>query len=326
IEEANSNKEDEDDVPLRKSFAATLYDDDDDVDDLLEFLDTGESSEPSLSADATENCVESAAVAMIRNRRFTHLHEQINQGKLAINPDFCSLFDKVHFNWQAFQPATSETVKQNKKWQKTLQIEKEKGRNAILNGGEDTQGRSQADSDVVLVVTGTQNDVVTDSPAVTVVPVSVPTIQEIQCKVGRSIWLQIITCVQLTQQMRTEDEKFNALLGRLRRGRGTDADYELLLTRVVDRGEVESFLNTIDWKRAPMLVFGNELRTLLNNLAVTSRSLEINEAVVICPSIDTIKSNLIDSPILHKFVQALPDNETGGLPCILPLVKSTNLY
>ncbi|CAF0849477.1 unnamed protein product [Didymodactylos carnosus] len=120
--------------------------------------------------------------------------------------------------------------------------------------------------------------------------------------------------------MRTEDEKFNALLGRLRRGRGTDADYELLLTRVVGGGEVES-LNTIDWKQAPMLVFGNELRTQLNNLAATSRSLEINEAVVICPSVDTIKSNLIDSPILHKFVQALPDNKPGDLPSILPLVK-----
>ncbi|CAF4492505.1 unnamed protein product, partial [Didymodactylos carnosus] len=175
--EASANKEDEDDVPPRKSFAATLYYDDDDVDDLLEFLDTGESSEAPLSTDATENYIESAAVVMIRNRRFTHLHEQINQGKLAISPDFCSLFDKLRFNEQAFQPATSETVKQNKKWQKTLQIEKEKARNAILNGGEDTQGSSQADSDVVIVVTATQNDVITDSPAVIVAPVSVPTIQ-----------------------------------------------------------------------------------------------------------------------------------------------------
>ncbi|CAF4563747.1 unnamed protein product [Didymodactylos carnosus] len=71
IEETNSNKEDEGDVPLRKNFAATLYDDDDDVDDLLEFLDTGESSERPLSADATENSyVESAAKAMIWNGRF----------------------------------------------------------------------------------------------------------------------------------------------------------------------------------------------------------------------------------------------------------------
>ncbi|CAF4604938.1 unnamed protein product, partial [Didymodactylos carnosus] len=74
--------------------------------------------------------------------------------------------------------------------------------------------------------------------------------KEIQCKVGRSLWLQINTCVELTQQMRTEDEKFNALLGQLRRGGCTDADYELLQTRVVGGGEVES-LNTIDWKQAP---------------------------------------------------------------------------
>ncbi|CAF1135973.1 unnamed protein product [Didymodactylos carnosus] len=118
--------------------------------------------------------------------------------------------------------------------------------------------------------------------------------------------------------MRTEDEKFNALLGRLRRGGCTDADYELLQTRVVGGGEVES-LNTIHW--APMLVFHNELRTLLNNLAVASRSLETNEAVVICPSVDTIKSNLIDNRTLRKFVQVLPDNKTDGLPGILPLVK-----
>ncbi|CAF1373059.1 unnamed protein product [Didymodactylos carnosus] len=54
--------------------------------------------------------------------------------------------------------------------------------------------------------------------------------------------------------MRTEDEKFNALLGRLRRGGCTDADYELLQTRVVGGGEVES-------------------------LNIISRSLETNEAV-----------------------------------------------
>ncbi|CAF1173363.1 unnamed protein product [Didymodactylos carnosus] len=90
--------------------------------------------------------------------------------------------------------------------------------------------------------------------------------KEIQCEVGRSLWLQINTCVELTQQMRTEDETFHALLGRLRRGECTDADYELLQTRVVGGGEVES-LNTIDWKQASIFIHPGMPVLLTDNIA-----------------------------------------------------------
>ncbi|CAF1545923.1 unnamed protein product, partial [Didymodactylos carnosus] len=71
-------------------------------------------------------------------------------------------------------------------------------------------------------------------------------------------------------QMRTTDTQYLDLLKRLREGKCTEGDYQLLLTRVVHPDNDVKSLEDPMWMVAPLLVFRNELRTQLNNKAVIS--------------------------------------------------------
>ncbi|CAF4578207.1 unnamed protein product, partial [Didymodactylos carnosus] len=95
-------------------------------------------------------------------------------------------------------------------------------------------------------------------------------------EVGRALSLQLNTVVQLVTQMRTDDPAFLALQNRLRYGQCTIKDHKLLSTRVIDQRScpVKS-LDEIEWREAPILVFRNDLRTKLNNLAIISKAREI---------------------------------------------------
>jgi hypothetical protein len=53
-----------------------------------------------------------------------------------------------------------------------------------------------------------------------------PTETDVQYGVGRSLVLQINTVTKLTQQMRTEDQKYLTLLNHLRLGETTRVDFE----------------------------------------------------------------------------------------------------
>lgn len=75
-----------------------------------------------------------------------------------------------------------------------------------------------------------------------------PSEKEVQQRVARSLILQINCVVKLTQQMRTEDQRYLELLERLRHGKCNHDDYELLLTRVVGQPSVNS-LNDSPWNK-----------------------------------------------------------------------------
>ena len=78
--------------------------------------------------------------------------------------------------------------------------------------------------------------------------IKLPNEKEIQQRVARSLILQINCVVKLTQQMRTEDLRYLELLDRLRHGKCSYDDYELLLTRVVGQSSVNS-LNDSPWNK-----------------------------------------------------------------------------
>lgn len=64
-----------------------------------------------------------------------------------------------------------------------------------------------------------------------------PTEADVQYGVGRSLVLQINTVPKLTQQMRTEDEKYLTLLNHLRLGETTRADFDYLCIRIIGPGK-----------------------------------------------------------------------------------------
>ncbi|CAF1979209.1 unnamed protein product [Rotaria magnacalcarata] len=123
---------------------------------------------------------------------------------------------------------------------------------------------------------------------------------EMQC--AQKIISQINCVVELNQQMRTEDARYLELLTRLRNGKSTIEDYQLLC------------------KRAPILVFRNTLRTQLNNRAVLNKAIETGIRLVVCVAQDYIRNKAIDDSRLRKAILELPDNKTEHLPGYLPLV------
>ncbi|CAF1687856.1 unnamed protein product, partial [Adineta ricciae] len=127
----------------------------------------------------------------------------------------------------------------------------------------------------------------------------IPSGKEIQQRVSRSLILQMNCVVKLTQQMRTEDVRYLQLLDRLRHGQCKYDDYELLQTRVVGQPTIES-LHDSPWNKAPILMFRNEVRTLINNKAAIHNATQMGDPPMVCIAQDTCKGKAIEDPILRK--------------------------
>ncbi|CAF4940751.1 unnamed protein product, partial [Rotaria socialis] len=116
------------------------------------------------------------------------------------------------------------------------------------------------------------------------------------------------------------DVAYQALLNRVRDGKGTHEDWLLLRTRVIGIG-LHISLNELPWNEAPILVYRNELRTELNNRAVINKAYETGRSPTVVIATDTIKAKKhFDLPDLTKRLLALSDNKTEHLPGYLPLV------
>jgi hypothetical protein len=75
---------------------------------------------------------------------------------------------------------------------------------------------------------------------------------------GKLLWLSVKTVVILDQVIRQSDKTFVELLHRLRQGRCTDADYDLLNTRQLKKINI---MNENDnWRRAPIIVSNNDVK------------------------------------------------------------------
>ncbi|CAF4362475.1 unnamed protein product, partial [Adineta steineri] len=123
--------------------------------------------------------------------------------------------------------------------------------------------------------------------------------KEIQQRAARSLILQINCVIKLSQQMRTEDERYLELLERLRQGNCNLQDYELLLTRVVGQPSVSS-LRESPWNEALILAYRNEVRTQLNNKAAVHNAAQLGLQPMVCVAQDTCKGKPIADPILMK--------------------------
>ncbi|KAH7924617.1 hypothetical protein BV22DRAFT_993914, partial [Leucogyrophana mollusca] len=82
---------------------------------------------------------------------------------------------------------------------------------------------------------------------------------------GKLLWLSVKTVVLLTEVMRqsgNENERFVTLLGRLRHGKCTEEDYQLLNTRLVSN--VKPDWEPSGWSNAPIIVSSNDVKDKLN--------------------------------------------------------------
>ncbi|KAI0717167.1 hypothetical protein C8Q76DRAFT_587754, partial [Earliella scabrosa] len=93
-----------------------------------------------------------------------------------------------------------------------------------------------------------------------------------QVVMGKLLWLSFNTVVILDKVMRQhgpENHRFVDLLSRLREGRCTDEDFQLLQTRLLET-QLESVQHAEDWSEAPIIVSDNASKDALNVCAAQS--------------------------------------------------------
>jgi hypothetical protein len=149
-----------------------------------------------------------------------------------------------------------------------------------------------------------------------------PTEIDVQYGVGRSLVLQINTVTKLTQQMRTEDQKYLTLLNHLRLGETTRADFDYLCTRIIGPGKAVPSLKEKPWCDAPILVFRNQLRTEINNRAAVDKAKETGIPLIVIVAQDKIRSKSAQDDVIYERLLHISDNKTELLPGLLPFVPN----
>ena len=96
----------------------------------------------------------------------------------------------------------------------------------------------------------------------------------------------------------------------------------MLMSRVVKPGNKIESLRENPWNSATMLVFRNEVRTIINNLSVFEHSTRSNQSPIVIVANDQVRRHDIDNAEIRRFLLCLPDNKTEGLPGYLPIVPN----
>jgi hypothetical protein len=138
---------------------------------------------------------------------------------------------------------------------------------------------------------------------------------------GQLLWRSITTVVMLTQQMRqagAENVPFVEMLSRLRDGRCTPADYELLNTRLLSVA-LDHTLRP-QWRSAPVIVYMNAIRDAVNVEATMAFARQTNQRVHWYHAVDTYCGHTIEDSAITDLLDSMPSNKTGGRVGALPLV------
>ena len=142
---------------------------------------------------------------------------------------------------------------------------------------------------------------------------------DIQRKLGQHLWKQVNSIVLLDEQMRVTDRAYQDLLNRLREGKCTDSDIEMLNKRVVG----QSVDDIVHIEGNPIIAPGNKLVQTLNNLFVTSHSQ--HKKIHISSAKDTIKKRNLPNNLVN-FIKDFPSTRTNGLPGELPLYVGMPIF
>ena len=141
---------------------------------------------------------------------------------------------------------------------------------------------------------------------------------EINKQLGINLWKQVNHVVLLDEQMRIKDKAYQELLNRLREGKCTDSDVDMLNKKVVG--------HTVDISSMsgnPIITPGNKLVMGVNNLFAARHSQQKN--VFVLTSKDSIKKKKLPRDVANK-IKDYPNTYTDGLPRELQLYVGMPVY
>ena len=138
---------------------------------------------------------------------------------------------------------------------------------------------------------------------------------------GQLLWRSVTTVVMLTEQMRqvgAENQRFVEMLSRLRDGRCSGEDYDLLNTRMLSTaldGDDPS-----SWRDVRIVVYSNAIKDAVNLQATLAFARRTGQRVHWYHALDTYKGLPINDNALVELLDTLPSNKTGNRVGALPLV------
>ena len=138
---------------------------------------------------------------------------------------------------------------------------------------------------------------------------------------GQLLWRSVTTVVMLTKQMRQEgpeNVRFVEMLSRLRDGRCTEEDFDLLNTRLLTTALDKESCH--EWHGAPMIVYTNAIKDAINIEATMAFAKRTSQQVHWYHAVDTHKGKPIRDGAISDLLDTLPSNKTGGRVGALPLV------
>ena len=138
---------------------------------------------------------------------------------------------------------------------------------------------------------------------------------------GQLLWRSITTVVMLTEQMRQagrDNENFVEMLSRLRDGRCTQDDYDLLNSRLLSTALDNQ--SQAQWQRVPIVVYTNAIKDAINLEATKTFARKTGQQIQWYHAVDTYRGKQIDDEAINDVLDTMPSNKTGGRMRVLPLV------
>jgi hypothetical protein len=138
---------------------------------------------------------------------------------------------------------------------------------------------------------------------------------------GKLLWLSVKTVVILTEVMRqhgTENRAFVSLLGRLREGKCTHDDFELLNSRQLPTSAVISPRE--NWSNVPIIVSNNECKDALNVKATAEFAARNRKPMHWYYATDTRGGKDIEDERLQSHLESMHSGKTNQRLKRMPLV------
>jgi hypothetical protein len=135
---------------------------------------------------------------------------------------------------------------------------------------------------------------------------------------GKLLWSSVKTVVILDKIVRQSGEKNNKfvdLLQRLRQGKCTDEDYDLLNERQLKNIDI-----TDSWRKAPIIVSNNDVKDALNERATLDFATRVNRELHWYHSIDIHARKIVSEPSLRAHLQKMNSGKTNQRLGAIPLV------
>jgi hypothetical protein len=138
---------------------------------------------------------------------------------------------------------------------------------------------------------------------------------------GKLLWLSVDKCVMLTKPMRhrgEQNQSFIRLLQRLRTGQCTNADFDLLNSKLLHNARPD--WTEKEWRDCPIIVSNNEAKDLINLRCAEAFALKTGQSLHYYHALDRQNGKVIQHPQLKDHLKTLHTGKTEQRAGLLPLV------